>query len=112
MWSRGQRGQAVALLPRPDEVPQPGGAGGRLPHAAGLCGAELVAYQVLVALPFPTIPNTTLPPKVCVEACPDKTTSLWAYATVKKAGIVPGFDTFDLDFQRKLCIASLHYSLA
>jgi len=48
-------------------------------------------------------------PQVCVEACPDKTTSLWAYATAKDLapGIPSGFDSFDLDFQRQLCIASL-----
>ena len=50
----------------------------------------------------------SLPPsrQVCVEQCPDQTTSLYAYAIAKSAAggsEFGGFDSFDFDFQRSFC---------
>ena len=42
-------------------------------------------------------------PQICVESCPDQTTSLYAYA-LYKSGAGGTFDQFDADYQRQFCV--------
>ena len=45
-------------------------------------------------------------PQVCVAECPQKTTSLYAYAQYLKNG-EGTFDNFDVEYQRKFCVEDL-----
>ena len=45
-------------------------------------------------------------PQVCVAECPQKTTSLYAYALYLKNG-EGTFDNFDVEYQRKFCVEDL-----
>jgi len=44
-------------------------------------------------------------PQVCVENCPQKTTSLYAYVTAKDTGLFP---KFNISEQRQFCVLSLN----
>ena len=45
-------------------------------------------------------------PQVCVAECPQKTTSLYAYALYLKNG-EGTFDNFDVEYQRQFCVEDL-----
>ena len=48
-------------------------------------------------------------PQVCVAGCPDRSASLWAYATALEAdlGNLENFAHFDLDYQKQFCDAEI-----
>ena len=42
-------------------------------------------------------------PQVCVSACPDRTTSLYAYALALTEGNAGNYGSFDIDYQKQFC---------
>ena len=42
-------------------------------------------------------------PQVCVSACPNKTTSLYAYALALTEGMAGNYGSFDIDYQKQFC---------
>ena len=46
-------------------------------------------------------------PQVCVAECPDRSASLWAYATALESGLAGDFTHFDINYQREFCEAEI-----
>jgi len=71
----------------------------------------LFFQNLLVCASMSSLVNGCPTPQVCVDECPQQTTSLYAYAIAKDSGLpigqIPGFPDFDLKFQRNLCVPTL-----
>jgi len=71
----------------------------------------LFFQNLLVCASMSSLVNGCPTPQVCVDECPQQTTSLYAYAIAKDQGLpigqIPGFPDFDLEFQRNLCVPTL-----